>query len=75
MPHEMLTERRLITICETTPRVKAWSGYASMPAALLNQLENVHDTFDANLFFWYFGRCKVLALQTLMFTMLTDNFS
>ncbi|KAF7546310.1 hypothetical protein G7Z17_g8535 [Cylindrodendrum hubeiense] len=25
-----------------------------MPGTLLNQLENVHDAFDANLFFWYF---------------------
>ncbi|KAH8881808.1 alpha/beta-hydrolase [Thozetella sp. PMI_491] len=42
------------TICETTPGVKAWSGYISMPGGLLNQLENVHNSFDSNLFFWYF---------------------
>ncbi|KAI0192839.1 alpha/beta-hydrolase [Astrocystis sublimbata] len=42
------------SICETTPGVKAWSGYVSLPARLLDQLEGVENAYDANLFFWYF---------------------
>ncbi|KAH8900538.1 alpha/beta-hydrolase [Thozetella sp. PMI_491] len=47
-------EYKQTSVCETTPGVKAWSGYISLPGSLLNKLENVHGAIDANMFFWYF---------------------
>lgn len=42
------------SICETTPGVKAWSGYVGMPWELLNRIPDVHVDYDINLYFWYF---------------------
>ncbi|PKK44312.1 hypothetical protein CI102_10895 [Trichoderma harzianum] len=42
------------SICETTPGVKAWSGYVGMPRNLLNKIPDVHVDYDINLYFWYF---------------------
>ena len=42
------------SICETTPGVKAWSGYISMPSHLVNKIQHQHQDYDSNLFFWYF---------------------
>ncbi|KAK4466023.1 Alpha/Beta hydrolase protein [Cladorrhinum samala] len=38
-------------ICETTPGVKAYSGYVHLPST---QLEDVPASFNISLFFWYF---------------------
>ncbi|KAL6806575.1 Alpha/Beta hydrolase protein [Trichoderma sp. SZMC 28013] len=45
---------RQTSICETTPGVKAWSGYVGMPWNLLNKIPDVHVDYDINLYFWYF---------------------
>ncbi|KAK3339794.1 Alpha/Beta hydrolase protein [Lasiosphaeria hispida] len=38
-------------ICETTPGVKAYSGYVNLPSTLL---ADVPATYNASIFFWYF---------------------
>ena len=51
------------SICETTPGVKAWSGYVHMPQDVLNKVPDVHVTYDINLYFWYFGPSPSLPSQ------------
>jgi len=43
------------SICETTPGVKAFSGYVNLPSQLL---VDVPGTYNASLFFWYFQARK-----------------
>lgn len=38
--------------CETTPGVKSYSGYVSLPSRLLGDVPD--DSYNANFFFWYF---------------------
>ncbi|KAK0614703.1 Alpha/Beta hydrolase protein [Immersiella caudata] len=42
-------------ICETTPGVKAYSGYVNLPSQLL---ADVPASYNASLFFWYFEARK-----------------
>ncbi|KAF2430909.1 putative carboxypeptidase S1 [Tothia fuscella] len=44
-------------ICETTPNVKSYSGYISMPKGVLTPLNTTND-YPINLFFWFFESRK-----------------
>ncbi|KAK0704418.1 hypothetical protein B0H67DRAFT_648857 [Lasiosphaeris hirsuta] len=49
-PEAFITYKQT-SICETTPGVRAWSGYVNLPSTLL---ADVPATYNASIFFWYF---------------------
>jgi hypothetical protein len=54
-PGAKITYKRVNNFCETTPKVRSFSGHITLPKTLIPDAEGWENGSSGSLHFWYFG--------------------